>query len=130
MKQGDVTTQGQATILPSNYIGQFNYDMTTASGTYPVTGVGFKPSAIIFFAGSVDTDGSWGVANATDSKCIYDGRNDGTYQRNQSAIMIDKAASDYQEGIVTSFDPDGFTITFTKNGSPTGTMTVVYIAFK
>jgi hypothetical protein len=44
--------------------------------------------------------------------------------------MIDKAASDYQEGIVTSFDPDGFTITFTKNGSPTGTMTVVYIAFK
>jgi hypothetical protein len=40
------------------------------------------------------------------------------------------SGGNYQTCKVTSFDSDGFTVTWTKTGSPTGTATVTYTAIR
>lgn len=115
--------------------GSFTRDMTAASGSAAVTGVGFKPRAVIFLAG----DPSSAADNA--SVGIDDGASPGSLANLNSisagkwfvpasSIYLFQGASTSQVGSISSMDDDGFTVSWTKTGSPTGTMTIRYLAIR
>lgn len=118
-------------------IGSFSRDMSTASSSQAITGVGFAPTALIFFA---VTDGakvaSWGFGkNATSgSVCIF--HNDiaaaDTFSlySGSGAIMHVVSAGNCYVGVLSSLNSDGFTIGWTKVGSPTGTLVTTYLALR
>lgn len=116
-------------------VGNFTRDMTLAAGTQAITGLGFKPSTIIFFANTNDTpQASWGFTDSSGQQSFV------ADEHNAVANSYANATSDsiiaYQSGIiyyrgdVSSFDSDGFTVNWDKGGSPTGTLTVHYLAFR
>ena len=118
------------------YVGSFTYDISTASGTQAITGVGFTPVAVIFM-GSVNNvagQASWGFDTLTGRQNMYD-----NYARTANTYGIDAAASitvmntgvpDYVNGQISAFGADGFTITWTKANSPTGTLTCRFLALR
>lgn len=116
----------------SNFkIGTFTRDLTTASGTQAVTGVGFQATAVIFLLGLVGADGaSVGLSNGTIHSCIYEAGD--RFQANTSNALYysNSAGSTLYAGVVSAFAADGFTVTWTKTGAPTGTATVTYLALR
>ena len=136
MKQGDVTTQDEAVVLPSAKVTNFTRDMSIASGTQVVTGVGFRPSHIIF---QCSVDGGVGRMsigfqdNAFIVRCISDFENVGAGQWspiNGNSISANLNVTTGYNGFASSYDIDGFTITWTKVMSPTGTLNIQFMAFK
>jgi hypothetical protein len=111
------------TIGTSVYAGSGNRTTTEGTGSESVTGVGFKPKAIIFLAwlGGVDKSG-W-------SACFADGTNyagmvhyyftDTSNYRHQtvgSQLCLARSGASYDdtgEATLTSFDNDGFTVNWT-----------------
>lgn len=117
-------------VITQMKVGSFTRDMTTASGTQAVTGVGFTPTAIIFFgAETADVEATWGIDDGTTAKDVNkeatNFQNDGSF-----SITIDEGSSNTYQGKINSFDADGFTITWTKGGAPSGTLTANYLAIK
>lgn len=133
MPDGDFT----AIDLPSGggtpFIGTFTRDMSLATGTQAVTGVGFQPKLVIFFAtqnSSAKT--SWGFDNATNAKAILDSHNiaSDTYTSNgASSISVVQGVGLSYAGSINSNDSDGFTIGWTRTGAITGSLTIEYVAF-
>ncbi len=109
----------------------FTRDMTTATGTQAVTGVGFQPTAIIF-VGAISGTAQEFVGFADSSKA---GRNrnyltsSGWFVGAQ-AISCSVSSGNYQVGDVSTYDADGFTISWIKSGAPTGTLTVYALCFR
>ena len=134
MKQGDVTTQDEAVLLPSSFQGSFSRVLTVASGTQAITGVGFKPSSIIFLAVRDNSDGaSWGFSDANLNDSGFGDRGGfvaGTWAFSASAISFVDAGPVTYAGNVSSIDIDGFTINWVKTGATTGTFQIRYLAFK
>lgn len=112
-------------------VGTFTYDLTTASGNTVVTGVGFQPKAILALAvvGATSKASFFGMSDGTSQGCIMDENPvaSGTYDQNNSLIWILSGAGAYQIGSCTTFGSDGFTINWTKTGSPTGTARIYYL---
>ena len=113
-------------------IGSFTYDSATASGTTAVTGVGFTPKIVRFMASVMGSaKSSHGVDDGAVGKCMYSDDNttadtwgmDGAF-----SIFIESGGGANSKAVISSMDSDGFTITRTKTGSPTGTVTVFYEA--
>lgn len=112
-------------------VGSFTRDLSTASGTQAVTGVGFAPKVVKFESGR---DGGGGNEYGLD-----DGTTSNSWGRTTAASSFDlfstqsighgEIGASYT-GEITSLDSDGFTITWTKTGSPTGTLTVNYWALR
>lgn len=130
---GDITIQDQAVRLPSNKVLFFDRDMTTATGTQAITGVGFSPSSVIFdWSASSATETGHGFNDGTTRCCRYYHGTDLTWAaRTNSPIMVHETSSNYQEAVGgVTFDTDGFTISWTKVGSPTGTARINFMAFK
>lgn len=112
------------------WTGSFTRNMATASGSQSITGVPFKPSSIEFHAvvGSTNTFG-WGFADASgnsDTMVQTSAGKGDTFSSACVAIEID--GSNYYSAALASNDLAGFTLNWTKTGSPTGTMTVFYKA--
>lgn len=116
-------------------IGAFTRDMTLASGSQSITGLGFKPRAVIFFAGD--------PSSAADNAVIgFDDGSNPSGLVNLNAISAGRwfapAVSIYllqgggtsQTASISSLDSDGFTLGWTKTGAPTGTMTIRYLAIR
>lgn len=109
----------------------FTRDMTTATGTQAVTGVGFTPTAIVFVY-TISGTAQEGVGFSDSSKA---GRNrnylspTGWFVGAQ-AISASVSSGNYQIGDVSTYDSDGFTISWTKAGSPTGTLTVYALCLR
>lgn len=111
-------------------IGSFTRLTTLESSTQAVTGVGFAPEVVIFFAGE-DASDEFSVG-------FDDGTNKGSFGLNAGnyRVITTHSIYDYQvagalyQGKVNSMDSDGFTIGWTKTGSPIGTLTVLYLALK
>jgi hypothetical protein len=116
-------------------ISSFTYDMSTATGTIAYTGVGFEPVEVIFFAGTDDGSAvgraSTGVDNGTGKMTLAD-RSQVTARTwrvsTSESIRCWTGASDSVAGYISTMGSDGFTISWTKTGSPTGTLTVTYAA--
>jgi len=120
----------------SAYSGYASRNQNTASGTQAITGVGFTPKIVYFLCGMGGTNRlSWGFGTSSDNRCALDyhtanspSSND-TYSSSGDALkpMVDN--SNHQKGSINSMDADGFTITWTKVGSPaSATMEIHFFA--
>lgn len=97
------------------------YDISTASGTQSITGVGFKPKMARIIAGlNASASISWGMDDGVTPRCWYNTTTSFTVGNDVNAINITTGAGSAQ-AYVSSFDADGCTLTWTKTGSPTGT---------
>ena len=113
-------------------VGSFTRDVSTASGNQSVTGVGFKPKAAMFIgtniSGSGNTIAGWGFG---------DGTTLGGVETNTAGFFSGNAAGGDNIGnysvitAIASLDSDGFTVTWTKVGSPaSATCTVYYLTLR
>ncbi len=115
-------------------ISSFTRDQATASGTQAITGVGFTPKMVVFMS---TLDGTvyatWGFDNASGAASMF-ANNAGTadnYGKDTAkSITLAQTGSNFNQANITSMDADGFTLTWTKTGSPTGTATIIYLAIK
>ena len=115
-------------------IGSTTIDTATASGDQAVTGVGFKPSLIIFLAAITGTSQfSIGFDDRINHKSVNDftAVTAAAWDREMAhSIWLTQAGATYYEGIVSAFGADGFTILWTKAGDKTGTANIFYIALR
>jgi len=115
-------------------IGTLTRVMSVASGDDSYTGVGFKPSNIILISGlTAAAAASVGVDNATVHGCVYNNHYSAANTWSLAAtlsLVIYEDAGKAAYGIVKTMDADGFTMTWTKVGSPTATLTAIYLAFR
>ena len=110
----------------------FTYDLSTASGDQAITGVGFQPTALIIFA-VIDGDlvYSIGFADSDLSESCVGAKSNGQYTASVNNLMrIITTTGNSQIGDLKTFDADGFTISWVKAGSITGTGNFTYMAFK
>ena len=127
-------TWASATL--TSQLGTFTVDTTTASGTQAVTGVGFQPNVVIFLsvvATGTTAGASVGFDNGTTHYNLYNyhANTANTWSGDASSSIqnIQGAGTNYN-GSITTLGSDGFTITWVKTGSPSGTLTVYYLAVK
>jgi len=118
-------------------MGSFTRDVSAVDASIAYTGVGFKPKALILFANIAGVPGAFSVG-------FYDGTTQGyvwsdhvvtagSFNNGAAAAIFFRPAGDNSQnttGAVTSFDTDGFTISWTKSASSTGTATVKYLALR
>lgn len=111
-------------------VGTTTRDVSTASGPQAVTGVGFKPKLVLLVA-TIDSasKASVGFSDASGQRAIH-AQNAATWANAAAAVMIYTDGSNNATATVTSLDADGFTLTWVKNGSPTGTAGISYIAMR
>ena len=122
-------------VLATMKIGTFTRDLTTASGTQAITGVGFTPR-FVTFAGHVHAVTSYGfyggVDNGTTATCFTDywaSANGQWYVVTNRSLDMRTSTGTIADAYISAFGADGFTLTWTKTGSPTGTGTITYTAF-
>lgn len=132
MKQGDITIQGQADILPNQRLAEIVKDLTDATVDTAYTGFGFKPRNMWFIGNVNATVAEFvGMAGTGGSVCINRvAPGDLGSWYNDNCIYLETGASAYQIARILSIDSDGFTLRRTKNGSPTGTGRIFYMALK
>jgi hypothetical protein len=128
-------TDGNAIKTEKIFHSKFTRDLTSVSGPQAVTGVGFKPSYVIFHSVLQGTQAtSWGMDTGPSgqSECIRgNGTTDENFYTSTQSIYVPVAnGSTGQFGNISSFDSDGFTITWSKFGSPTGTATILFTAYR
>lgn len=133
-----ITTMAQNVYDDLNRVGMskalnFNYNLTNASGNQSYHGFGFMPRAVIIVAG---LDGakaaSWGFSDGLrhlnlESEAIT--ATDQIGMDGANILNLLQAAGASQKAFVKSFDSDGFTLSWTKTGSPTGTVSLYCLAF-
>ena len=128
-------TQGLTRPIVRSYGGASSRDMATASGTQVITGVGFKPRAIMFNSAEDDVAGvaSWGwyASDGINNVCLRESYLTvaGAYVVNPGGcIHVQKNAgnSDQYAASVTTVGDDGFTLTWTRTGTPTGTLKFIF----
>lgn len=109
----------------------FSRDISLASGSQAITGLGFKPSCVLLM-GVVDgtTKASFGTDDGGGSPyaLYYNGAAWTIYGGKSLEFYV--SAGVECAGKVLSFDADGFTIAWTKTGAPTGTAYVIFLAFR
>lgn len=108
-------------------------DYSSASGDVAYTGVGFQPTALHALygkAGASVGDGHGMADSAKTAVALNNRQNNGTANVQNVLIYSDIVSGGYQSAIVKTYDSDGFTLTWTKLGSPTGTMSIGFLAFK
>ena len=103
----------------------------TATGAFSITGVGFKPSAVVAaFSGAVGTgDTSFGFADASSSVCVLTKAGGGS--TNFASLLYDfQSAGVAYSAVLTTFDSDGLTLTGTKIGAASGTAQLYVLCFR
>lgn len=113
-------------------VGAFSRDISTATGTQAVTGVGFQPKAVIVIANTNTTaKTSIGFTDGTSQGVIHDYQEesaDGWGVSSSYTIFVVHGSGVYYSGSITTLGADGFTVSWTKTGSPTGTLSCNYLA--
>ncbi len=115
-------------------VGSTTRDMSSASGTQAITGIGFQPKCVIFIMGSTtpSANSSIGIDDGTGALCLYDAQStsaDSNGLDANSSIRYEASGGD-QQGSISAFGADGFTITWVKTSAPTGTATIGYLAMR
>lgn len=104
----------------------FSRDTTAASGSQAITGVGFKPRAIICFSneGSVTVrEMSVGFCDsALGQACMFGIGDNAGFSYSPNMIFEYQSTENTYVGAISSLDSDGFTVAWTKTGSPSGTL--------
>lgn len=109
-----------AVQVPRIKLIQATRDMTAATGNVGYTGVGFSPRMIIVFAGAYAVQGSsWGITDGTNQSVSYQWYSgEGIFAQTGEIISIYQALGLNQTASIVSLDTDGFTLSWTENGSP------------
>ena len=111
----------------------FTRDMTLTTNQ-SITGVGFTPGAVIVIALQDGAVGkiSWGFATMAGTKVAANKTNAsaGVYDLANSLIRIWQLSADYYIGTLSTFDTDGMTLTWTRGGAITGTLTCLCLFFR
>jgi hypothetical protein len=99
---------------------------TSTTGTIVVTGAGFAPKGgVVFsFVQTVAKGGTWAVtADGIADEVMYDygGVTAGSYASNAGMVSLLLTDGSNYAKLVLTYDADGFTLTKSKVGSPTGT---------
>lgn len=123
---------GSALTGLSTKVGSFTRDTSTASGSQAITGVGFRPKAVVFLASQgAAKEMSVGFSDGSSHLSIFQQSTAGNFSANAAAITLDETTgSAAYTGVINSLDSDGFTIGWTRSGTPTGTATVYYMALR
>ncbi len=130
---GDILIRGTGTQqrTAKHYSGVADHDISV-TGTQAVTGIGFKPKKITVMAcfSGVGLDGSShgqavGVGNA---RVMYSDPSTLNWATTANGLMfLHIDATNYGQADLTSFDDDGFTVTWAKTGTPTGIVRFSFI---
>jgi hypothetical protein len=121
-----ILDNGTGTITADNYpekprvkVGTFTRVLSAASGNVAYTGVGFRPTSIEFTA-SVDSAPEFcqGTVNGAGARCITSDAAGLKYNSSHAVRIIRDAAGREQAATLVSFDADGFTLAWTKTGTP------------
>ncbi len=134
--QTQISAKGDMSYANARFkVGSFTRDVTAASGDVAYTGVGFTPTAIIFMGGVGDATLnylSWSFTDGTTSGVLRTYANTGIYDTASGQVVsLIEASGKGQTALLSSFGADGFTLTWTKIGTPAaGTGTTKYIAFR
>lgn len=127
----DAAEGGDATFFK---VSNFTRDTSLSSGSQAITGIGFKPKAIIFFvAQGNSSEVSWGFSDGSQDHCIFDNHpsTSDTYDDSAiQAVLVNEGSGNFYNGKVNSLDIDGFTMSWVKTGSPTGTLVISYLAIR
>ena len=101
------------------------------------TGVGFIPTAIICIAVLTNGRTSIGMADSAKTNKIAELDFSNTWFTNDASglntdclIYYAISGGNNQRAIVKTYDSDGFTLTWTKNGSPIGTLQLIFLCFR
>jgi len=120
---------------PTVKTGTITRALDAASGDVAYTGIGFRPTSIEFFASvATDTlgfsDGFCDASSGVENQCTTRDSATGAISSSTNCIKIIKpTTADIQSAVLKQFDADGFTLTWTKAGTPSAnTITVGYIA--
>ncbi len=114
----------------------FTRNMTAAAGDVATTGAGFTPRQVMFFAAvNGNSAASWGFDDGTDSESTSQSHNgDMSSDSSNSSIFIHTSGTSptdsKQHAVIKTLDVDGFTLTWSKSSSPSGTATIIAICFK
>ena len=119
-------------------VGSFTYDMTSVSATTStVSSLAFTPSLVLFTAGVPAVTGNlsfFGADNGTVANCWSDRSAANNFkhisQGSTTSIYLIAADADNQSFKISAFTSTGFTVTNIKTGSPVGTATINWVAFK
>ena len=109
----------------------FTRDISLTDSSVSITGTGFQPTLVVFI-GCIGNSkvASWGFDTASSQFCIFSGSDTNfSFYNTRSCNFRSGSSSNETNGAITSMDSDGFTILFTKTGSPTGTADLKYAAF-
>lgn len=107
-------------------------DMAAATADVAYTGVGFKPAAVVAIAainGTVQYAIGMFDASSTSAQ-IDNSQASANVSVDTSFLTLWAAAGGAQTGTLKSIDSDGFTMTWTKYLSPTGTVTLKFLCFR
>ena len=106
-------------------------DLTLGSNSVAYTGIGFKPSAIIFLGSLPATKLNYtGFYDGTTNRGVATDGTTGNTGPENAALLLETSTGNYQLAVVASLDSDGFTLTWTKIGSPGGVAYFQYLAIK
>lgn len=113
---------------------QITRDLSTAGGDVSYTGVGFKPSALFVMASMNANQVSWGVSDSTGTDFVQARIASGAFATASGTlgspiVFYEVSSGNYQTATVKTYDADGFTLTWARTGSPTGTLTCTVLCF-
>lgn len=121
----------------SSKIISITRDMTVASGNVSYTGVGFTPTALVAITGFTAAGGTVFAVGMADSAktCVNLDKDSTNYVADPAAngsniLTIVPSGGNYVIASVNSYDADGFTLAWTKSGSPTGTIYINILCFR
>jgi hypothetical protein len=118
------------------YTGYWTHDISV-TGDQAITGVGFTGNLLILMciiAGGIQA--SWGYKAGTTAEQMIVTPQDASAHAtwagasNYIGYFMITSTTDFARLTFKSWDADGFTMTWSKNGSPTGTATGFYLVIK
>lgn len=122
------------TLLQSKIITATR-DLSAASGDVAYTGVGFQPAAIVAVSGiGGGGNGNISIADsfAAEANLYSNAGGDSIWSASALYFMVAMVTypTAFQTAVVKQYDADGFTLTWTKTGLPTGTFTMQFLCFR
>lgn len=108
-------------------------DMTAGSGDVAYTGYGFTPKGLVIFAmnaAGLSDIGSYGFGDGSLAEmCIHISSAGSVYILSTTTLIyLWQSAGNEQTAVLKTLDADGFTLTWTKTGSPTSTLSFLVFA--
>jgi hypothetical protein len=134
VQMGDIAQQGESVRTPSPKLITISKWRADATGNVAYTGVGFRPSAIMFMANGENAECSFGWSTDGSNNHFSENHHGATADTweggTTKCIQSTQGASITHTAAIVTMDADGFTLGWTRTGAPTGTTNVRVTAFK